>query len=246
MNVQSLSDSTEASRAGAAARVLGDVLTAHYKEGSSWATLVEVKVETALLGQQLTSSASTGYVVAIVLAILAGLVIVAALLLLLLWRLRKRRSADGRVELGRCLPETVEKSNNLQNEENLHRQISQMSQMSQMKTLNVMELKRADALHKKFHDDADREELEDLTKASSSRPRSTDEAFVASSGGVVGDCGDLIESNPIYKAPCVDVRNTVVASNVASKDVNLKVLPLQRTSLRRGTDAPVKCQEVVV
>lgn len=234
-----MSEGNEASRAAAAARVLGDVLTAHYKEGSSWAALMEVNVETALIGgQELTLPANSGYIVTIVCAILMGVMTVIALLLFLLWRVRKRRSGSGRVEAGRCVPEMVEKSNNLQNEENLRRQISQM------KTLNVMELKRADELHKKFHD----QELEESTKASSSRR--VEESFTLGSSSTsstsVDSCIDSIESNPIYKAPCVDVRNTIVASNILSKDVHLKVLPLQRTSLRIRNDHSIKCQEVVV
>ena len=244
-----MTEGSEASRAAAAARVLGDVLTAHYKEGSSWAALMEVDVETALVGgQELTSPANSGHIVTVVCAILIGLMTVVALLLFLLWRVRKRPSTNGRVEAGRCVPEMVEKSNNLQNEENLRRQISQM------KTLNVMELKRVDELHKKLHD----QELEESTKASSSRrveesfPHSSSSGSGSSSSSSssissgIDPCMDLIESNPIYKAPCVDVRNTIVASNILSKDVHLKVLPLQRTSLRIRNDHPVKCQEVVV
>ena len=152
------SDYLGGSRASAAARVLGDLLTAHYKEGSSMAALVDVRVETAsslaedgLLLSSTTSSAgshsaeSDSYVVAIVCAILAGLVIVAGLLVLLLWRLRKRpdqvigpsnsnsaSSADGFVS---------EKAlNNLQNEENLRLQQQRRRSAVVMKTLNVSEL----------------------------------------------------------------------------------------------------------
>lgn len=153
------SDYLGGSRASAAARVLGDILTtAHFKEGSSMAALVDVRVETASLEEDLfTLSSSSGssstshslesdsYVVAIVCAILAGLVIVAGLLVLLLWRLRKRpdqvlnRSQSSSTALSPDGQAMEKAMNNLQNEENLRIQQHRRS-MVVMKTLNVSDL----------------------------------------------------------------------------------------------------------
>ena len=234
-----MSESGESNRAAAAARVLGDVLTAHHKERSSWTALVEVKVETALLGEELMSNHGSGYVVAIVCAILAGVLTVIALLLLLLWRLKKRWAIIR--DSVRCGGDSVlEKSNNLQNEENLRRQLSQM------KTLNVVELARCDQMHRSdcaFRSKVAEKEETDVqdhtSKATACAIYRPEESYSAE------NC-DSIESSPMYKASCVDVRNNITGFKVASKDVNLKVLPLQRVSLRACSDTPIKCKEVIV
>lgn len=201
------------SRASAAARVLGDVLTAHYKGSSSMAALIEVKVETAVPSDdaELTSSSShngldseSNYVVAIICAILAGLIIVAGLLVLLLWRLRKRNPTLNS-NLSSSITSSsgaLEKSNNLQNEENLR------LQHRRMKTLNVSELD-ASAHHasmKKLKSDDTSEE-------------SSEESY----------SNAIIESSPIYKTPIsVDVRNNIhlaaKAGQMIDKELSLKVV----------------------
>lgn len=232
-----MSESAESSRASAAARVLGDVLTAHHKEGSSWAALLEVGVETALLGEQLpsTSTGRAGYVVAVICAIGAGLLILAAGALLFVWCVRKR---GGHHHGRRCLADSVavvEKSNNLQNEENLRRQLSQM------KTLNAMELTRCSA------DPA-------IQRSKLGQPPECDDGCqppecLYSSGSGTCDSGTAecaLESNPIYKAPSVDVRNNIVAANAAAKEVSVRVLQpggLQRTLL---PSSDVKTKQVLV
>lgn len=200
------------SRAAAAARALGNALSSFYKEGSSMAAVVDVKVETSystddsesstLSTHNPTSDTNSNYVVAIVCAILAGLVIVAGLLLLLLWRLRKRpvHSQSSVSSLDRSL----EKSNNLQNEENLR------LQQRRMKTLNVAELvdPKCSVSPKKLKADGAPDEcLEDYSV----------------------NRRDPIESSPIYKAPIsVDVRNNIHlaarAGQIMDKELSLKVV----------------------
>lgn len=211
------------SRATAAARVLGNVLSAYYKEGSSMGAVVDVKVETPYAdamessdtsSQNHSSSDSSGsnYVVAIVCAILAGLVVVAGLLLLLLWRLRKRPAHSPSPSLNSSMDRTIEKSNNLQNEENLR------LQQRRMKTLNVAEL------------------VDHPTKGSGSLSKKlakVDEVVVlhedSSSDEYLAGQRDVIESSPIYKAPInVDVRNNIHlaarAGQMMDKELNLKVV----------------------
>lgn len=201
------------SRATAAARVLGNILTAYYKEGSTLAAVVDVKVETPYPADEmdLTSSAqnhpsdaNSSYVVAIVCAILAGLVIVAGLLLLLLWRLRKRPcqpSGQSSISLDR----SVEKSNNLQNEENLR------LQQRRMKTLNVAELVDP--------------------KMSVTPKKLKEEMSVCDESPVEFSVNrrDPIESSPIYKVPIsVDVRNNIHlaarAGQMMDKELSHKVV----------------------
>ncbi len=197
------------SRATAAARVLGNVLSAYYKEGSSMGAVVDVQVETPNYTEDKEQSPQThsldsnsNYVVAIVCAILAGLVVVAGLLLLLLWRLRKRPSHTP--STNSSLDRSLEKSNNLQNEENLR------LQQRRMKTLNVAELvdPKSSVTAKKLKDDVVTEE-------------SSDDYSVGRR--------DAIESSPIYKAPIsVDVRNNIHlaarAGQIMDKELSLKVV----------------------
>lgn len=200
------------SRATAAARVIGNILTAYYKEGSNLAAVVEVKVETPYPSEELdmTSSAqnhssdsSSNYVVAIVCAILAGLVVVAGLLLLLLWRLRKRPCHPPATVS--ALDRAVEKSNNLQNEENLR------LQQRRMKTLNVAELvdPKGSVTPKKLKEEVVAADAPDESYSVNRR--------------------DTIESSPIYKAPMsVDVRNNIHlaarAGQIMDKELSLKVV----------------------
>ena len=251
-----MAESAESSRAGAAARVLGDLLTAHHKEGSSWATLIEVKVETALLGEELPPPlpGRGNYVVAVICAIAAGLLILAAVVLLFMWFIKKHGfRPDGTGLNGRrCVSDTavLEKSNNLQNEENLRRQLSQM------KTLNVMELTRCSDHHPSMQVHpgdgcsgklSEPQEMCDSASDSSSSGllRRPEECSYAS-----GECSKALESNPIYKAP-MDVRNNMISCNVAAKEVNVKVLQptMQRSSQRMShhlNSDVTKCKEVVV
>lgn len=217
------------SRATAAARVLGNILTAYYKEGSTLASVVDVKIETAYPTDEIdltsssssssaqnhpstssSSDANSNYVVAIVCAILAGLVVVAGLLLLLLWRLRKRPcQMSGQSSGAMALDRSVEKSNNLQNEENLR------LQQRRMKTLNVAELVdpkmsavMMTATKKLTKDDVSSDDLP--VEFSTSRK-------------------DPIESSPIYKAPIsVDVRNNIHlaarAGQMMDKELSHKVV----------------------
>ena len=201
------------SRASAAARVLGDVLTAHYKGSSSMAALIEVKVETAVSSDdaQLTSSSSShngldsesNYVVAIICAILAGLIIVAGLLVLLLWRLRKRNPTLNSNMSSSITSSSgaLEKSNNLQNEENLR------LQHRRMKTLNVSEL-----------DASAHQTSKKKLKSDDTSEESSEESY----------SNVIIESSPIYKTPIsVDVRNNIhlaaKAGQMIEKELSLKV-----------------------
>ncbi|XP_059353369.1 protein jagged-1-like isoform X1 [Daphnia carinata] len=215
------------SRATAAARVLGNVLSAYYKEGSSMGAVVDVKVETPYAdvmessdtsSQNHPSSDSSGsnYVVAIVCAILAGLVVVAGLLLLLLWRLRKRPAHSPSHSVNSSMDRSIEKSNNLQNEENLR------LQQRRMKTLNVAELVdhpakgSGVALSKKLS-----KVVEDVAVVSQEDSSSDDYSPVGRR--------DAIESSPIYKAPIsVDVRNNIHlaarAGQIMDKELSLKVV----------------------
>lgn len=202
------------SRATAAARVLGNILMAYYKEGSTLAAVVDVKVETPYPSEEmdLSSSASnhssdsgSNYVVVIVCAILAGLVVVAGLLLLLLWRLRKRPCHPPATVSS--LDRAIEKSNNLQNEENLR------LQQRRMKALNVAELVDPKGLvtPKKLKEDV-------VTDS-----HSPDESYPPVNRR------DAIESSPIYKAPIsVDVRNNIHlaarAGQIMDKELSLKVV----------------------
>ena len=215
------------SRATAAARVLGNVLSAYYKEGSSMGAVVDVKVETPFADEMelvLDSSvaqnhpsssdssvSSSNYVVAIVCAILAGLVVVAGLLLLLLWRLRKRPVVHSpSISINSSMDRTVEKSNNLQNEENLR------LQQRRMKTLNVAELV----------DHPTKGDL-GLTK----KLTKVDDVVVSHDDSSSDEYGrrDTIESSPIYTAPIsVDVRNNIHmaarAGQMMDKELSLKVV----------------------
>lgn len=197
------------SRASVAAQVLGDLLTA-----SSIAALVEVRVETAssplpvgLPDDVRASSASShssesdSYVVAIVCAILAGLIVVAGLLVLLLWRLRKRPqdSIHGHpAHLHAHQPDRmlVEKSNNLQNEENLRLQ-QQRRSLVMMKTLNVAELPVLSS-------ESSKSKLLDVPATPSPPPPPQSDCFISSCSS------NSIESSPIYKAPtAMDLRNNI-------------------------------------
>ncbi|KAI9551524.1 serrate [Daphnia sinensis] len=217
------------SRATAAARVLGNVLTAYYKEGSSMGAVVDVKVETpypdAMESSDTSSqnhpsadSSGSNYVVAIVCAILAGLVVVAGLLLLLLWRLRKRPAHHSPSHsVNSSMDRSIEKSNNLQNEENLR------LQQRRMKTLNVAELadhpaKGSVPLSKKLA-----KVVEDVVVVASQDQDSSSDEYAGSGQR------DVMESNPIYKAPIsVDVRNNIHlaarAGQMMDKELSLKVV----------------------
>jgi len=187
------------SRASAAARALGDLLTAHYMEGSSMAALVEVQHSpTESSSSAHSSSESDSYVVAIVCAILAGLVVVACLLVLLLWRLRKRPE-ERRLPHPHQSDRQLEKSNNLQNEENLLRMQQQRRSLVMMKTLNVSELPSLSPVsgQKKLIEDS---------------PPPSPESFYQTTS----PCS--IESSPIYKAPSVmDVRNNIHLATKAGR-----------------------------
>jgi hypothetical protein len=150
--------------------------------------------------------------VAIVCAILAGLVVVAGLLLLLLWRLRKRPALHSpSLSVNSSMDRTVEKSNNLQNEENLR------LQQRRMKTLNVAEL------------------VDHPAKGSSlglsKKLSKVDDVVVPHDDSSSDEYGrrDTIESSPIYKAPIsVDVRNNIHmaarAGQMMDKELSLKVV----------------------
>lgn len=210
LNLQSMAEEYGMSRASAAARVLGDVLTAHYKGSSSMAALIEVKVETAVPSDDadLTSSSSpngleseSNYMVVIICAILAGLIIVAGLLVLLLWRLRKRNPTPTNSSITSSSG-ALEKSNNLQNEENLR------LQQRRMKTLNVSEL---DVV-------GHQASMKKLKSDDTSEESSSEESY----------SNAIIESSPIYKAPIsVDVRNNIHlaarAGQMIDKELSLKV-----------------------
>ena len=174
------------------------------------AALVEVRVETASSFPALqhsptessssahSSSESDSYVVAIVCAILAGLVVVAGLLVLLLWRLRKRPE-ERRLPHPHQSDRQLEKSNNLQNEENLLRMQQQRRSLVMMKTLNVSELPSLSPVsgQKKLIEDS---------------PPPSPESFYQTTS----PCS--IESSPIYKAPSVmDVRNNIHLATKAGR-----------------------------
>jgi hypothetical protein len=158
-----------------------------------------------------SSSSSSHYVVAIVCAILAGLVVVAGLLLLLLWRLRKRPVLHSpSLSVNSSMDRTVEKSNNLQNEENLR------LQQRRLKTLNVAEL-------------VDHPSKGDL--GLSKKLSKVDDVVVPHDDSSSDEYGrrDTIESSPIYKAPIsVDVRNNIHmaarAGQIMDKELSLKVV----------------------
>lgn len=196
---QSMAESSSdvgGSRASAAARALGDMLKAHYREGSYMAAIVSVKVETPdESAEPLEGANGAGYVASVVCAVIAALAAVVGLLVLLVWRLRKRRE-----QAPAAHERSIEKSNNLQNEENLR------LQQRRMKTLNVGELMESGNAGKKIADDDDRP-----TDYSMSR------------------CPDAIESSPIYKVPIsVDVRNNIHlaarAGQMVDKELSLKVV----------------------
>lgn len=192
------------SRASAAARALGDMLKAHYREeGSYTSAIVNVKVETPdEVAEPLEGASSSGFVASVVCAVIAGLAVVVGLLVLFVWRLRKRpRQAPAPASHDH---RSIEKSNNLQNEENLR------LQQRRMKTLNVSELMDA----KKMAGDDERPPV--MVMPPPTLP-------------MTGRCPDAIESSPIYKAPIsVDVRNNIHlaarAGQMVDKELSLKVV----------------------
>lgn len=188
------------SRASAAARALGDVLKAHYREGSYMTAIVGVRVETPdETAEPLEGASNAGYVASVVCAAIAALAVIVGLLVLVVRRMRKRpEQAPAMVAHER----SIEKSNNLQNEENLR------LQQRRMKTLNVSELMESSNAGKKITDDDERPVTVDYS---------------------MSRCPDAIESSPIYKAPIsVDVRNNIHlaarAGQMVDKELSLKVV----------------------